>query len=108
MSRVLCYSVRLESLVSISDRAFKARGFDGSEEILPKSQVYGPDYSVTKSDAYWIAAWLLEKKHLQYSKKKKAWFNRETGQMLPNKTIKVHKPENKAPVIIQPPKNLMR
>lgn len=98
MARTLCYSVRLESLVSISDRAFKARGFDGSEDVIPKSQVFGPDYSVTKSDAYWIAAWLLEKKHLQYSKKKKAWFDASTRQILPNKTVTTHIPSRHTPI----------
>lgn len=69
-----CYSVRLESLVSISDRAYKATAFDGSEDIIPKSQVFGQDWEVTKSEAYWISAWILEKKSIQYSSKKVKWF----------------------------------
>lgn len=72
--RTKCYSVRLQSLVSISDKAFKAVGFDGSEDILPKSQVFGQDFDVTKSEAYWISAWILEKKNIQYSSKKIKWF----------------------------------
>lgn len=90
--RTKCYSVRLESLVSISDRAYKATAFDGSEAILPKSQVFGQDYDVQKSDAYWIASWILEQKSLQYSTKKEAWFDSETGRMLPTYTIVKHKP----------------
>lgn len=31
--RIRCYSVRLESLVRISDRAFKATSYDGSCDI---------------------------------------------------------------------------
>lgn len=73
-----CYSVRLQSLVSISDRAYKATAFDGSTAIIPKSQVFGLDYDVQKSDAYWIAAFILDKPDckLQFSSKKVMWFNR--------------------------------
>lgn len=77
MSKVKCYSVRLESLVSISDKAYRASAFDGSTAILPKSQVFGRDYEVEKSDAYWISAWILGQKELQYSSKKQRWFEKE-------------------------------
>lgn len=73
--RTLCYSVRLESLVRISDKAFKATAFDGSSDIIPASQVFGRDYEVMKSDAWWISAWILGKKSIQYSGKKQAWFD---------------------------------
>ena len=46
-----------------------------------------------KSEAYWIAAWILAKKNLQYSDKKKAWFD-ETGRQLPTYTITRHTPEH--------------
>lgn len=92
-----CYSVRLKSLVSISDRAYKATAFDGSTAILPKSQVFGIDNSVIKSDAHWIGAWILEKKELQYSDKKVAWFD-ESGNILPVYHVEHHKPEKIAPV----------
>ena len=36
--KTLCYSVRLESLVRISDKAFRATAFDGSTDIIPDSQ----------------------------------------------------------------------
>ena len=68
-----CYSVRLEFLHSISPKCYKATAFNGSEALIPKSQVFGKDYDVTKCDAYWISAWLLEKKDIQYSTKK--WTN---------------------------------
>lgn len=76
--KVKCYSVRLESLISISEKAFKAVAFDGSEAIIPKSQVIGVDLEVQKSDAYWIAAFILDKADckLQFSRKKVKWFNR--------------------------------
>ena len=59
----------------ISDKAYAVRSFDGSEDIIPVSQVFGPDYEVEKCEAYWIAAWILEKKSIQYSGKKQAWFD---------------------------------
>lgn len=73
-----CYSVRLESLVSITDRAYKAVAFDGSEATIPKSQVYGQDYEVTKSEAYWIADFILldPTRNLQFSNKKIKWFKK--------------------------------
>lgn len=89
-----CYSVRLQSLVSISDKAYKATSFDGSTAIIPKSQVFGQDYDVQKSEAYWISAWILEQKGLQFSHKKLAWYNSETRRLTPHFDIEVihHKP----------------
>ena len=92
--RTLCISVRLESLVRISDKAFKATAFDGSQDIIPASQVFGRDYEVTKSEAYWISSWILEKKSIQYSGKKQAWFD-ENGHQLPTYTIERHQPEKR-------------
>ncbi len=79
--RIKCYSVRLESLVSISDKAFKARDFSGNEDIIPKSQVYGQDWDVTKSESYWISDWILCKKSIVYGKKF-AWFDSETKKKI--------------------------
>ena len=92
--KTLCISVRLESLVRISDKAFKATAFDGSSDIIPASQVFGRDYEVTKSESYWISAWILEKKSIQYSGKKQAWFD-ENGHQLPTYTIERHQPEKR-------------
>lgn len=95
--RTKCYSVRVESMQRITDKAYKVRSFDGSEDIIPVSQVFGQDYDVTKSEAYWIAAWILEKKSIQYSSKKEAWFD-ENGTRLPDYTIEKHHPEKVEPV----------
>jgi len=78
MSKIKCYSVRLESLTSISEKASRATAFDGSTAIIPKSMVFGHDYEVQKSEAVWIAAFILEKEdcNLQFSNKKVRWFNR--------------------------------
>jgi hypothetical protein len=54
-------SVRLKSLILISDKAYKATAFDGSTAVIPISQVFGEDYDVQKSEAYWISEWIIEK-----------------------------------------------
>lgn len=102
-----CYSVRLQSLTQISEKAYKAVAFDGSEAIIPASQVFGLDYEVTKSDAYWISAWILERKNLQYSNKKVAWFN-EAGNKLPSCTKTTHIPAKESPVESNAIENLSR
>lgn len=89
--RTKCYSVRVESMRKISDKAYAVRSFDGSEDIIPVSVVFGHDYEVQKSEAYWIAAWILPKKDIQWSNKKQAWFD-EHGNRLPDYTIEKHKP----------------
>lgn len=94
--RTLCYSVRLESLVRISGKAFRATAFDGSTDIIPAIQVFGRDYDVMKSEAWWISAWILGKKSIQYSPKKQAWFD-EAGHQLPTITIERHTPDHIAP-----------
>lgn len=92
MKKTLCCSVRLMMLREISEKAYKATSFDGSEDILPKSCVFGRDYDVQKSDAYWIAAWILPKKSIQYSNKKTAWFD-ENGKQLKSYSVKHHCPD---------------
>lgn len=89
--RTRCYSVRLDSLVKISDKAYRATAYDGSSDIIPASQVFGQDYEVVKSDAYWISAWILGKKNIQYSTKKEGWFD-ENGNRLPDYTVERHTP----------------
>lgn len=96
--KVLAISVRLESLISISDKAYKATAFNGSTAIIPKSQVFGYDYDVQKSTAYWISEWILKQKELQYSNKKKAWFDSESRERLPSIRFEHHNPEKKTPI----------
>lgn len=114
MPKTKVYSVRLSSLQSISPKAYKAKAFDGSEAILPKSQVFGPDYDVIKSEAYWIASWILEQKELQYSTKKEGWYNPATGSVEPpfnsdDIIITKHIPERKEPIQnISPDKSLLK
>jgi hypothetical protein len=110
MKKTLCYSVRLKSLESISPMAYKATAFDGSTDILPKSQVFDADLDVSKSDAYWIAAWILEKKDLQYSDKKKGWWNPKTHRVEPHYNIEVEKhiPAKIEPIKTDPNASLIR
>ena len=90
--RSLCYSVRLSSLTAISDKCYKATAFDGSEALIPKSQVFGQDYSVSKSEAYWISEWILKQKDLQYSGKKQATFDSVTRKEVPVWIVEKHEP----------------
>lgn len=92
--RTKCYSVRLESMALISPKCYKATDFNGNADLIPSSQVFGQDYSVIKSEAYWISAWILEKKSITYSTKKEAWFD-ESGKQLPNIEVFHHVPERK-------------
>lgn len=94
--RTLCYSVRLESMIRISEKAYKAVAFNGSEAIIPACFVYGEDYDVYKCEAWWISKWILERKELQYSGKKSAWFDVDTREKLPEVTY--HKAKPHAPV----------
>lgn len=90
--RTLCYSVRVAFIVRISEKAYKVTSFDGSTDFIPVSCFFGVDNDVKKSDAYWIAAWILPKKKIQWTSKKKAWIN-EYGEILPFIKVERHTPE---------------
>lgn len=72
--------------------------------------VFGQDYDVVNSDAYWIACFVLEKEdcELQYSTKKEAWFDRESRKMLPTYKIEKHVPVKISPVEQNIDKSLQR
>lgn len=96
--RTKCISVRLESLVRISPKAFKANAYDGSSAIIPESQIFGPDFGVEKSEAWWISEWILRQKQLQWSPKKIAWFDSESRKQLPSYVVEKHSPGYVAPL----------
>lgn len=104
--KVKCYSVRLKSLTPLSAKAYLAEAFDGSSDVIPASQIFGQDFDVSKSDAYWISEWILQKKELQYSSKKIGWFDSESRKMLPTYTVERHTPEHKDAVASNEIKNL--
>lgn len=96
MGSYKCYSVRLKELTRISGAAFKAVGFDGSEAIIPASQIFGRDLELSKTDAYWISAWILEKRELTYSINKKAWID---GRLKRDPEFEVRKRKRKDGII---------
>jgi hypothetical protein len=96
MKQIKCYSVRLKSLRSISEKCYIATAFDGSEALIPKSQVYGFDDDVKNSDAYWISAWILEQKDIQFSTKKKSFFDKKVNES--DIEIIRHIPEQKSAI----------
>lgn len=105
---VRCLSVRLSSFTKVSDKAYKAKAFDGSSAIIPASQVFGQDYEVSKSSAYWIAEWVLKDKQIQYSNKKTAWFDSETRKRVPDIIIINHVPLEIKQKEVQPNKDLLK
>ena len=98
MAKTKCVSVRLEDMIEISEKAFKAYAYDGTTAIIPSSQVFGEDGDTIKSRAWWIAEWVLKGKGLTYSSKKVAWFDRDTRKQLPSTKVVHHQPENKQPI----------
>lgn len=96
--KIKCYSVRLASFERISDKAYKAVGYDGSNGFIPASQFYGYDLDVTKSEAIWVSAWFMERSNLTYSTKKVAWFDSNSGKMLPTYTRIVHNAKKINPI----------
>lgn len=74
-----CISVRLKAFFKVSEKCYKAIAFDGTNDLIPASEYYGPDNETTKSKAYWIAEWILKRKILQRKTKdpKIAWFDKD-------------------------------
>lgn len=91
MGKVLCYSVKIKRIEKITHKSYKIFSFNGMVDILPASQIYGID-TETKGLSYWVSAWILEKKNIQYSDKKKCFFD-ERGNKYPFVEIKHHVPQ---------------
>ena len=108
--KIKCYSVRLKSLISISDKAYKATAFDGSEDIIPKSQVLAIDYDSQKSDAYYISEWILERKNIQFSRKKERVFDTISRKIEHNivTIVETMSPEKIEPIKTSPDESLIR
>lgn len=105
----LCYSVRLQSLTpSRSGKAFLAEDFNGNSDWIPSQFVYEQDWDVTKSEAWWISAWILDKKNITYKGKKEAWFHRKTRRRLPTYEFTKHTPKKVENKNVKPDKNLVR
>ena len=69
-----------------------------------------PDYEVSKSEAWWIASWILEQKSLQYSDKKEGWYNPATGRVEPvcHTVVEKHIPVKMDPIKSQADASLTR
>lgn len=102
MKKTKVYSVKVKEVVSVSDRAVRLVGFDGKDDIFPTSCIFGEDYDREKTPSLWVAAWILEKKQLQYSTKKAGWFNPATNMVEPTISVTV---EKHVPAKIEPVKN---
>lgn len=102
MKKTKCYSVRLKNLTQISPKCHKAEDWQGNTFLIPDSQYFGKDYDVSKSDAYWIASWLIDKDDcpLVVSNKKEGWYNPKKGIVEPpiDITIEHHTPEKINPL----------
>lgn len=93
MKKTKCYSVRLKNLTQISSKCWKAEDWQGETYLIPDSQYFGRDYDVVKSDAHWIAAWIIDKEDckLMVSTKKIGWYNPSKRKVEPNIVIEVIK-----------------
>jgi hypothetical protein len=96
MKLIKCHSVSTLSLTNISGKAYKINASDGSMNIIPKSQVFDKDLS--EQNAYWISAWILKQKGIRHSESKVAWFDKDTGKMLPAYHIEKHTPDKRNPI----------
>lgn len=102
MRKTKVYSVRLKNLTQITPKCWKAEDWQGNTYLIPDSQYFGQDYSVIKSEAHWIASWIIDKSdcNLQVSRKKIGWYSPQKGRVEPPVTITIehHTPERHEPV----------
>lgn len=95
---MLCYSVKLVEYYRISPKATKIFSYDGGKLIIPTSCMLKPDPRA--DNAYWIAAWILDKNRgkFQFSDKIKGWFDPRKRDVRQYIEIEIHEPEYVAPV----------
>lgn len=106
---IKCYLIKLAELRHITDKACLAVCFDGREAVIPKSQIFGcgPE---GKSESFWVAAWIVERKGLQYSPDRTGWYDPKT-QITPKiqfKKIERRVPVRHEPIVITADKELLR
>jgi len=111
-NKIKVISVRLKSLVEITEKCYKAEDWEGNFALIPKSQVFARDYDVQKSEAWWISEWFAKKEDfkLVISFKKKGWYNINKKIIEPNYTIEIKHniPEKINPVANNTIKRLKR
>lgn len=112
MKKTKVYSVRLQHLTQISTKCWKAEDWQGNTFLIPDSQYFGRDYAVQKSDAHWVASWIIDKEDckLMVSTKKEGWFNPKIRRVEPTYHIEIehHTPVKLDIDDIAHDKNLMR
>lgn len=81
-------SVKVKEAKRITEKAWLLQTWDGREDIVPASQIEGWD----TENALWVSEWILEKKDLQWSSKRKA-FKTKDGRMVLADCIRKHTPE---------------
>ena len=81
-------SVKVKEAKKVTEKAWLLRMWDGREDIVPASQIEGWD----GENSLWVSEWILEKKNLQWSSKRKA-FKSKDGRMVLADSIRKHTPE---------------
>lgn len=66
VKKTIYYRVKFKQLFEISEKAVRVDCFDGSSDILPKSQIVFEPFE----DAILVPVWLAEQKNIQFAHKK--------------------------------------
>lgn len=90
--RKLCVKIKLSEIKSISEKAVRAKDYNGNSDVLPKSQIY-----YIGGNTYWVADFIARQKPFPYKYKSKAWVDFTTGREIPQVIV-----ENIVPVKIEP------
>lgn len=95
---MLCYSVKIKDYIRITRKSIKLIAYDGSELVIPSSCMIMSD--LRYDNAYWIAAWVLDKNSelFQYSDKRKGWYDPRKRTVRPYIEIEYHEPEHIEPI----------
>lgn len=95
-----CFSVAVKDCQRISANCFRVVTYDGSEALVPVSQVYGTD--PLKPGNMLLTSWILERKNLQYSSKTPIWVDEHSGNVV--KRGQLHSTVHHKPPVLQPVK----
>lgn len=90
-----CYSVAFKEMRDISPKAVVIKCHDGTSDVFPKSTIFG--YDNERDNAVWIAAWILDKKSITFSRKKERMFG-DDGKEQDSVEVYHHIPKKKEPI----------
>lgn len=88
--------VKFQSIKAISEKAVVIKCWDGSEDVIPTSQIL--EGASAADGECWIASWILPQKNLQYSDKNTRWIDEVSGAMRPDYIVEKHSAEKVNPV----------